>query len=175
MNIYLTGYRCTGKTTIGALLAKNIEWQVLDADEMLVEDAKATIAEIVAGQGWDVFREMEKLIINRIGRLDQHVVATGGGAVLNNENVRCMKKTGIVIWLKARPETIQKRLEADDNTQEQRPSLTSSGLYDEIEEVLNIRNPLYEKAMDFSVDTDDKDISDICNTIIKELKCREIQ
>jgi shikimate kinase len=174
MNIYLTGYRCTGKTTVGALLAESLKWQVVDSDEMLVADAGTSISDIVAEKGWDAFREMEKETIKRIGQMDGYLVSTGGGVILHNENVECMKKTGIVIWLKARPETIHRRLEADKITEEQRPSLTASGLYDEIEEVLAKRTPLYKKAMDFSVDTDDKDIIEVRDIIIKELSCREI-
>lgn len=175
MNIYLTGYRCTGKTTVGERLGKLLGWQTVDADRMLVETAGISIADIVANQGWDAFREMEKAVITRIGRLDRHVVATGGGAVLIPDNVACMKATGLVIWLKARPETIHDRLASDDKTSGQRPSLTESGLFAEIEDVLRFRTPLYESAMDVYIDTDGKDVTEICQIIIKELKCREIQ
>jgi len=174
MNIYLTGYRCTGKTTVGIRLAESLDWKKVDSDDLLVADAGSSISDIVAEKGWDAFREMEKITIKRIGQLEGYVVSTGGGVILNNENVECMKKTGMVVWLKAKPETIQKRLEEDETTEEQRPSLTSKGLYDEIEEVLTVRKPLYEKAMDFSVETDDKPIAEICDIIIKELKCREM-
>jgi shikimate kinase len=174
MNVYLTGYRCTGKTTIAALLAEHLKWTSVDADDMLVEDAGSPVSDIVAEKGWDVFRAMEKATLERISRMDGVVVSTGGGVILNDDNVTCMKKTGIVIWLKATPETIHNRMTGDGKTEEQRPSLTNKGVYDEIEDVLNQRTPLYEQAMDFSVETDNKDITEIRDIIIKELSCREI-
>jgi len=174
MNIYLTGYRCTGKTSIAALLAEHLNRDAVDSDDMLVEDAGSPVSEIVALNGWDVFREMEKATMERISRMDGVVVSTGGGAILNNDNVTCMKKTGVVIWLKATPETIHNRMAGDGKTEAQRPSLTKKGLYDEIEDVLRQRAPLYEQAMDFAVDTDNRDITEIRDIIIKELLCREI-
>ena len=169
MNIYLIGYRCTGKSSVGKSLAKILGWSFLDADVELVKEYKITISEIVATEGWESFRKKEKHILKRLGSLDKHVIATGGGAILDEENVKNMKKSGVSIWLRATPETVKDRILKDETTEDSRPSLTSKGLMEEIEETLIYRNPFYEKAMDFSVDTDNIDIENICLTVQKKL------
>jgi len=165
MNIYLIGYRCTGKTTVGELLSQKLSWPVLDSDVELVNEQKRPISEIVEKEGWDSFRSIEKGIIKKLSRLDQHVIATGGGAVLDPENIGAIKTTGKVVWLKATPETIARRIAEDESTEENRPALTDKGIFDEIEETLNFRNPIYEGAMDFSIDTDILTIEEICTII----------
>ena len=169
MNIFLIGYRCTGKTCVGKSLAQILGWSFIDADLELVDKHGMTISEIVSKEGWSSFREKEKAIVKRLSVLDRHVVATGGGVILDIENVEQMKKSGTIIWLKATPETIKERILQDRNTEELRPSLTSKGLVEEIEETLLDRKPLYESAMDFSVDTDSRSIDDICDMIIEKL------
>ncbi|MEA3427736.1 MAG: shikimate kinase [Thermodesulfobacteriota bacterium] len=170
MNIFLIGYRCTGKTSVGKSLAWTLGWSFIDADLELVDKYGMTITEIVSKEGWSSFREKEKAVVKRLSVLDKHVVATGGGVILDIENVEQMKKSGTIIWLKAMPETIKERILQDQNTEELRPSLTSKGLVEEIEETLLDRKPLYESAMDFSVDTDNRSIEDICGRIIGKLK-----
>ena len=170
MNIFLIGYRCTGKTCVGKSLARILGWSFIDADLELVDKHGMTISEIVSKEGWSSFREKEKAIVKRLSVLDKHVVATGGGVILDIENVEQMKKSGTIIWLKAVPETIKERILQDQNTEELRPSLTSKGLVEEIEETLLDRKPLYESAMDFSVDTDNRSIDDICSEIMGKLQ-----
>jgi len=165
MNIYLIGYRCTGKTTIGALLAQKLSWPVLDSDVELVNEQGRPISEIVEKEGWESFRSIEKGIVKKLSRLDHHVIATGGGAVLDPENVGAMKTTGKVVWLKATPETIARRMAGDHGTEENRPALTDKGIFDEIEETLTIRNPLYDGAMDFAIETDTLTVEEICTII----------
>ncbi|MCP4345081.1 MAG: shikimate kinase [Desulfobacterales bacterium] len=165
MNIFLIGYRCTGKTSAGRLLAKKLDWPFIDADSELVKENGTTISEMVASHGWDYFREKERDIIKKLAALDRHVIATGGGAVLNNENVKDMKKGGTIVWLKASSETIRQRILQDENTEDQRPALTSKGFADEIEGVLFNRNPIYKSAADFYIDTDSLSIADICSAI----------
>jgi shikimate kinase len=166
MNIYLTGYRGTGKSTAGKILAANLGMNFTDTDLEIVNRCGKSISEIVGKSGWSEFRRIEKEIIREISPLDRHVVATGGGAVLDDDNVRHMKKTGIVVWLRAAPRTLRKRIMEDDGTDEFRPALTADGTLGELDEVLASRKPFYEKAMDYSIDTDNRDISDICRDIM---------
>jgi len=172
MNIYLIGYRCTGKTTIGKALAESLGWHFADADEELVRANSMTVAEIVAQFGWDYFREKEREIILQLSLLDQYVIATGGGVILKPENIQDMKQSGIIVWLRASPEIIKKRILSDAATRDLRPALTSKGLTDEIEETLLKRTPLYENAMDFFADTDSWDIDTICGIIRTVCKSR---
>jgi len=169
MNIFLIGYRCTGKTSVGKILGKTLKMPFIDADAELVRKNNITITDMVAEHGWEFFRKQERLIIKNLCILKNHVIATGGGVVLNPDNVQDMKKNNAVIWLKASIKTIQKRIVQDMKTQEQRPALTNKDLMEEIKETLAFRNPLYKNAADFFINTDQADINEICQKIIKRL------
>jgi shikimate kinase len=166
MNIYLIGYRGTGKSTVGKLLAENLGMNFADTDFEIVNRSKKTISEIVETSGWSEFRRIEKSVIHEVSSLKSCVVATGGGAVLDDDNVKCMKKTGIVVWLRAAPRTLRKRIMDDNGTDESRPALTAEGTLEELDELLESRTPFYEKTMDYLIDTDDRGISDVCREII---------
>ena len=98
---------------------------------------------------------------------DSSVIASGGGAILDPENVATMQKSGCVVWLRVSPQTVKQRMARDENTDELRPALTSKGLYEEIIDVLQARTPIYEQAMEFSIDTESKTIVEIADKIIK--------
>lgn len=166
MNIFLIGYRCTGKTTVAEKLAELTGKTCIDADVMLVDTAKMTVAEIVEKFGWDNFRDRETDVLNELCELKNHIIATGGGVILREENIAAMKKAGSVIWLKASVETIAERLTADVKSDDQRPALTDKGVIKEIRETLDFRTPLYENAMDFAVETDKASIDEICQEIL---------
>ena len=169
MNLFLIGYRCTGKTTIGKAIAAAIEWSFVDADTLLVRECGKPIKEIVDTEGWDAFRRMERSTLKQICTADRQIVATGGGVVLDKANIKAMKTSGMVIWLGATAETIQKRMLQDKNTGNFRPALTDKGRIQEIEDLLLKRNPYYESASDFSIQTDDVPVSEITQTIIEKL------
>ena len=169
MNLFLIGYRCTGKTTIGKAIAAAIEWSFVDADTLLVRECGKPIKEIVDTEGWDAFRRMERSTLKQICTADRQIVATGGGVVLDKANIKAMKTSGMVIWLGATAETIQKRMLQDKNTGNFRPALTDKGRMNEIEDLLLKRNPYYESASDFSIQTDDVPVSEITQTIIEKL------
>lgn len=169
MNIYLIGYRCTGKTSVAEYIGGRLGWPVLDADVELVKEQKQTIAQIVDAHGWDAFRQMEIAVLKRLSGLDEHVVATGGGVILNDINVQHMRQSGKIILLRAGAETIYKRLTGDQNTTDQRPALTDQDQFNEIVSMLETREPLYNSAMDFAVDTDSADIETVGRAILKKL------
>lgn len=170
MNIYLIGYRCTGKTTVGKLLAGYLEWVFIDTDDKIVEATGKSIKEIVDSQGWEVFRKFERDAIKSASSCRSHVVSTGGGAVLDEKNVNIMKRTGSLVWLKASAKTIQQRLVEDQTTQAYRPSLTHHGINNEVKDTLKMRIPYYERAMDYGVDTDTATVEDICWEIVKRMR-----
>jgi shikimate kinase len=170
MNLFLIGYRCTGKTTTGKAIAAAIDWSFVDADTMLVRECGKPIKEIVDTGGWEVFRRMERSTLKQICTEDRQVVATGGGVVLDKANIKAMKTSGMVIWLGATAETIQKRMLQDKNTGNFRPALTDKGRMQEIEDMLLKRNPYYESASDFSIHTDEVPVNEIRAIIIQRLK-----
>ena len=170
MNLYLIGYRCAGKTSVGRRLSGEISWPFIDLDEKIVQTAGMTINEMVAQKGWEGFRRLEKETLKEVSHKDSQVIATGGGIVLDDENVQGMKATGKIIWLKVKPQSIAARMATDHQTPSFRPALTGKSCYEEIEATLYTREPRYQEAMDFEVDTDELDVRDVCQTIITIVK-----
>ena len=170
MNIVLIGYRGTGKTSVGSALARKLGRTFYDADAYIEQKAKASIRDMVAGKGWPFFRAKEKEAIAELSSADGCVIAAGGGAVLDPANVTRMKDSGVVILLEASTEVMFQRMRGDEKTEQQRPSLTGKDPYEEIEEVLRYRRPLYEKAKDFSVDTTSMSVDEVLEEIVQRLK-----
>ena len=168
MNVILIGYRCSGKTSVGKRLARELGRPFVDADDWLVDKAGRSVKKIVADDGWEGFRRLEREAIQELCGRDNTVVATGGGAVVDPANVAAMQKGGHVVWLKVSPQTVKQRMAGDGNTGEQRPSLTEKGLYAEIAAVLEERTPLYAQAMHVAIDTDSKTVDEIAGEIIKK-------
>ena len=154
MNIYLVGYRCTGKTSVGQRLAASMGWAFVDPDLRVVAQAGQEIAAIVKTNGWPHFRRLEQACLRAVADKHHQVVATGGGIVLDAHNVKIMKTSGVVVWLTAAPDTIRQRMRGDRQTENQRPALTDRNAIDEIETVLNERMPLYRAASDMVIDTE---------------------
>ena len=119
MNIVLMGYRGTGKSTVGRLLAARLGRELVSTDAEIIERAQHSIPEIVAQKGWEHFRDLESDICREFASRDQLVIDTGGGAILRVQNVEALKKNGTVFWLTASVETIAKRIGSNN----QRPSL----------------------------------------------------
>ena len=94
MNLYLIGYRCTGKTSVSERLGAKLKWPVLDADAELTREQGRTIQEIVDSQGWETFRRMEAQVLCGLSTKDRHIIATGGGVVLNPDNIDIMQRSG---------------------------------------------------------------------------------
>lgn len=168
MNLFLIGYRCTGKTCAAGILAKKLGWERVDTDEEIVCAAGKNIQQIVAEDGWEAFRRLEAEMIARACLRQNQVVATGGGAVLDPANVIHMKNSGQVICLTASPEIIYERMTRDARTASLRPALSSGSesLFAEIKATLAERQNHYRNAMDFSVATDTIDIETVCRRIL---------
>ncbi len=169
MNLFLIGYRCTGKTTVGKALAERLAWRFVDTDRMISQNSGTSIDRMVAEKGWPFFREQEQQALQAVSASDRQVVATGGGVVVDDRNVATMKASGTVVWLTASRKTIEARMLADDATAGNRPSLTGQEQRAEIASVLAERRPLYEKAGDLTIDTDRDPIAAICDRIMEKL------
>lgn len=166
MNIVLVGYRGTGKSTVGKVLAARLGRPLVSTDAEIVLRAGQTVPEIVAQHGWDHFRDLESTVCQDFAARDGLVIDTGGGAILRPHNAECLKKTGIVVWLTASVATIVSRIGHDN----QRPSLTGNKSFiEEVEEVLAVRTPKYQKAADHVVPTDDRSIEQIVQAILSSI------
>ena len=152
MNVFLIGYRCTGKTTVAKILADKIGWSWCDADPILEERAGKTIRQIFAEEGEAGFRDRETQTLRELAKRERCIIATGGGVILRPEN-REILRTGEVIWLDAEPAVLWKRMQEDATTAERRPNLSQGGLA-EVEELLRVRTPLYRECAHTLVPTD---------------------
>lgn len=155
MNIILIGMRGSGKTTVGKLLAKKLNINFIETDELVVTDFGISISEIVDKFGWSKFRESEsKIMIDLALTRTNDVIATGGGVVENEQNMDKLKNNNnIIIWLKCSIDTIINRI-GNDNS---RPLITNGGNFtDDLRKVYKVRESLYEKYADITVSSEDK-------------------
>ena len=173
MNIVLIGFRCSGKTSVGEALAGMLKRSFLDTDELIEQRAGRSIDSIIESHGWDHFRGIEREVILEVSRKDGLIVATGGGIVLDASNVRQLKRNGLIVWLKGSADVLKKRMQQHQKSGKSRPSLTGTAPEDEIQEVLKIRAPLYERAGDIAVDVDALSVTDIAAAITEQLRTRQ--
>jgi shikimate kinase len=165
----LIGYRGSGKSAVGRLLAERLEWGFLDADEVLEQRQCCSIRRIFHEQGEEVFRQIEASLLSELCELERHVIATGGGVVLQPANRHRLRDAGTVVWLKADPITLWQRIEADCTTTERRPNLSGGGL-PEIETLLRVREPYYGECAHVTVDTVGRSPVEVAEAILEKLK-----
>ncbi|MDY6824882.1 MAG: shikimate kinase [Thermodesulfobacteriota bacterium] len=165
MNIVLIGYRGTGKSVVGGLLANRYSMLCISMDERIIEKAGMSVPEIVDKMGWPRFRDLETAVARELAQQDNIIIDCGGGVIERRENIDVLQKTGTIIWLKASVDVIVSRICTDT----QRPSLTEGKTFTgEVAEVLNRRTPLYEAAAHHNIDTDDLTPAEIADKIIRE-------
>ena len=163
MNIVLIGYRGTGKSAVGAILAERLEMAYAGMDANIVQRAGMPIPQIVERFGWDRFREIETREALDLAGRDNLVIDTGGGVIERPENMPALGKNGVVFWLKAAVETIVRRIQGDD----QRPALTEGKTFtEEVAEVLDRRRDKYRATARYEIDTDDLTPEQVADKII---------
>jgi len=176
-NLFLIGYRCTGKSTVAEILAGKLGRSWTDADAILEARQGRTIAEIFAEEGETGFRDREALLLEELCGRRQHIVATGGGVVLQAANRERLRASGFCIWLTADAHTIAERIEADPMTRLRRPNLRCGGLA-EVEELLKIREPFYRDCAHWTIDTVKRTPNQVAETILERLDghpCRNVE
>jgi shikimate kinase len=172
-NLVLIGYRATGKTSVGARLAEMLHCPFVDLDQVLVREAGRPIVDIVAQGGWAEFRRLEKELVARYRDARGQVMATGGGVVLDPDNVAALRENGILIWLTADPTAIQARLAQDQPRDANRPSLTGGDTIREVAEVLEERAPVYQAAAQIIVNTTHRSVAQVVELVLAALKSEE--
>jgi shikimate kinase len=167
VNIVLIGYRGTGKSTVGRLLAVRLGRTLVSLDEEIVRMAGCGIPEIVAAFGWPHFRDLEASVVEKFSSIDRLVIDTGGGVILRQSNVDRLRRNGFLIWLTAPPAVIIERIQGET----QRPALTPGKTFlEEVRDVLAEREPLYRAAADAVVDTSGVAPEEICAGIVRMLE-----
>ena len=172
MNIVLIGYRCSGKTSVGKIIAKELGRDFIDTDGLIEENKGCSIETIISRSGWNHFRDIEKKRVEEISRRDNLVIATGGGVIMDEVNVKNLRRNGWIVWLKGNAELLKKRMDREQRSGKIRPSLTGAGPLDEVKEVLNTRTPYYQKARNFMVDTSHLPVREVAASIMKALPDR---
>lgn len=166
--IALIGARCSGKSSVGPVLARRLGWSSVDADALLEERAGQSIRSLFAMEGEEGFRDRESLLLAEICRLPRHVLAMGGGVILRPENRAVLQRSAWVVWLTADVQTLSKRLCLDESSVNRRPSLSATAnaaAPEEITELLRIREPLYRACADAIVATADRTPTAIADEI----------
>lgn len=164
MNIVLIGYRGTGKSVVGAELAKRLKMACVSMDDRIVEKSGMKIPEIVEKFGWPAFRDMETGVALELSRQDNLVIDTGGGVIERDENMAALGNNACVVWLKAKVATIVERIAGGT----ERPALTGGKSFtEEVEEVLARRLPKYQVACHHDIQTDHLSVHQIADRIIE--------
>ena len=165
--IFLTGYMGVGKTTVGRDLAKKLNYSFIDTDDVIVNKFNIHNDNILGFfEDRKKYLDEETIILENLIKLENVVVATGGGIVLKDKNIQLMMENGIVIYLKMSVETQIERIESlEEKSLKKRflPTIRDSG-----KEFMEGRNILYENN-DFTVETDNKSVEEICSSIINEV------
>jgi 3-dehydroquinate synthase len=149
MKIVLTGFMGTGKTSVGWELSKALGYGFIDTDVLIEEREGMPISLIFKKKGEDYFRGLEQKIVEEVSEMENAVIATGGGVIKNSTNVKNLGRRGAIIWLRADPEIILKRVMLEGG---KRPLLDVEEPLNEINKLLSERMNLYQQA-DASVDT----------------------
>lgn len=150
MKIVLTGFMGTGKTSIGRELGRRLGIPFIDTDTLIEERQGMPISLLFRKKGEEYFRSVERSIVEEVSRIDDAVIATGGGVIKDSRNVDNLSRRGILIWLKAEPTIILKRVLAEGG---KRPLLNVEEPLREIRKLLSEREGLYRRA-DVACDTD---------------------
>ncbi len=167
-NIVLIGFMGVGKTSIGRRLAQRLSRAFIDTDAEIEAVTGKTISQLFTRYGVIRFRSEEELLVKKLAGREDLVISTGGGTVLNPENIRLLKEKGVLIALTAAPEVLYSRL-ANKKT---RPLVLKGELKQKIDDLLEERKGIYDVA-DYSVDTGVFCIDGVVEQILLYLSERE--
>ncbi len=160
-NIVLFGFMGTGKTAIAHCLGDRLNCPVVEMDDLIEVREEMSISRIFAEKGERYFRQCERELVMDLSREGGKIIATGGGVILNPENIEDFKKTGIIFCLTARPEVIMSRVEKETH----RPLLEVANRLERIKELLAARRPFYDR-IEHRIDTSDLTVEEVVEHII---------
>ena len=158
-----------GKTTIGKQLSKKLSASFYDSDHEIEQRTGANISLIFEIEGETGFRKREAQVLAELVQLDNIVLSTGGGAVLDPENRKKLNENGLVVYLKSTPEKLYKRTMND----RKRPLLQGEDRLMQIKKILTEREPLYLSLAHEVIDTDKLTIKQILQKILNIIECNE--
>ncbi len=156
-NIYLVGMMGAGKTSIGRLLSKRSRRRFYDSDHVIEERTGVTIPTIFDLEGEQSFRDREEAVIAELARLSNIVLATGGGAVLRENNRQALCSSGIIVYLRGSLEDLWRRTRKDKN----RPLLLTDNPRQKLAEIYSVRDPIYSSVADIIIETGNPSIQSL--------------
>ena len=160
-NLVLVGFMGSGKTSVGRLVARQLGREFVDADHEIEKRENCDIPTIFSAAGETEFRRIEREVIRDLSARENLVIAPGGGAVLNPENLADLARTGTVICLRAAPETVLARVGHDTN----RPLLKAPDRLERIRDLLQKRQPIYD-AIPLQVVTDGLNTHEVAQRVV---------
>lgn len=155
----------TGKTTIGAQLARLLDYDFVDADQEIERRTGASVALIFDVEGEAGFRARETRIIEELTLRERIVLATGGGAVLAEDNRHWLAERGFVVYLRTSVETLIKRMRYDTS----RPLLQTADPEQTLRDIIEAREPLYAAIADLVIDTGRLSVRQVVKRITSNL------
>ena len=163
MNIVLIGYRGTGKSVVGELLALKLNRETISMDAEIVRKAGMSIPDFVEQNGWPNFRDLETEVARELAERDNIIVDCGGGIIERQENISALQANGVIFWLQASVDVIVSRIA--DGTE--RPALIEGKSFtEEVAEVLDRRTTLYSEAAQHIVNTDNMTPEQVTDSIL---------
>ena len=165
-NIFLVGLMGSGKTTIGRSLAKKLNLRFVDADQEIETRTGASIPLIFEIEGEASFRQREADVIRDLTAQQGIVLATGGGAVLNETSRKLLRERGTVVYLRASVASILQRTSHDRN----RPLLQTADPRAKIEELSRKRSPLYQEVAHITIETGRPNVHSVVQNILSQLE-----
>jgi shikimate kinase len=173
-SIALIGFMATGKSTVGKALVKRLgkEYEFLETDDIIIKLAGKSIPEIFSEDGEAVFRHYEIEACRKISKQSKIVVSCGGGVVLNQINIDNLRKNCYIFLLNTSIQEIYKRVVKDGI--EKRPLIDTTMPLDDIKDLLGDRQPLYNLAADFKIETTGKSIKRIVRIILNKLNSLDL-
>ena len=162
-NIFIIGSMGSGKTSIGKILAKKNNLSFLDTDHEIIRSCGYSIPDIFKEFGEEHFRNLETEQLRKMKALENHVISTGGGIILKNDNRKLMKELGIIIFLDINISSQVDRVKNRKN----RPLLNDHNLKDNLLSLKKTRDPIYKKISNYIIDVSGKEREQIINEIQK--------
>lgn len=164
-NIVLVGFMGTGKTVVAKGLSKRLDMKYVSVDDIIEKMENASINDIFSRKGEKYFRNLEKIAVRDASQMENAVIDTGGGVVMDPENMKNLKKRGVIVCLWAEPETILERTKKYAD----RPLLNVPDPMKNIRELMDYRKPFYKTA-DHHIDTSGKSIDKVLDDVERILK-----
>lgn len=170
-NIFLVGMMGAGKTSVGRVLAKRLNKVFYDSDHVIEDRTGVKIPVIFEIEGESGFRLRESAVLDELTALDDIVLATGGGAILAEDNRDRLRTRGTVVYLRASVKDLLNRTRHDKN----RPLLQTADPRARLNELYQMRDPLYREAAHVTIDTGNQSLTTLVNRLHQALETRRDQ